>query len=63
LFKACAVTASDQSKHGKIFGSIARRLPHFARNDSSAFSESKESKTQEGRMDSRLRGNDSSHLE
>jgi hypothetical protein len=42
---------------------LARRLPRFARNDSRAFSESKESKTQEGRMDSRLRGNDSSHRE
>jgi hypothetical protein len=42
---------------------LARRLPRFARNDSKAFSDSKESKTQEGTMDSRLRGNDSSHRE
>jgi hypothetical protein len=37
---------------------LERRLPHFSRNDSRAFSDSKDSKTQEGTMDSRLRGND-----
>jgi hypothetical protein len=42
-------------------GSPCKKVANFACNDSRAFSDSKESKTQEETMDSRLRGNDNLH--
>jgi hypothetical protein len=63
-FKGFAVIASGQWKRSNLFGSPGsprKKVAVFAHNDSRAVSERKESKTQEDTVDSRLRGNDSSH--